>query len=470
MKVFGPNAIGEIAAKTRRLLQDLGYAVEHDGLSARLQKSGLNTASTGRFVFDDAIIDDFVAQRIEKNLRREAEERSTAAVSGRSRRPFRTGFGNEASKYYDYGGGTAVTGRMEHLETLTRFAHASDRIGGIGNPVIATDIPAVTAPIEELLAMMQITDKHPRRLEPYTANQISHFVELSEILLGPGRQNEFVGHCDCINPILRLEERAAGVMLEKAKYGIGNLITSMPAAGGNAPVTVDGAVIEGTAEVLGALIIAWLLNPETRHRGYISSGIIDMRAAATTQSAPETVLIDCGVAEVMEHAFGGDIGIGGRTYISATRPGLQAVFERLLKSGAYARMTGEWSYAGAGILDNGSLISPEQLILDLEIGESLHHVGPVDPRREDIGAVIAGVAMTGNRDFLSADHTLENFRGAFWEPRLFTRGRTRTEREILDEAHREFVSVVESYRGYDPNNAEVKAVAGVLKRAKEELL
>lgn len=318
--------------------------------------------------------------------------------------------------------------------------------------------------------MMKLTHKYPRGLEPYTAESIKYFVEISDVLLGPGRQNEFIDHCNCINPILRLEERTAGVMIEQARFNIGFLITSMPAAGRNAPVTLDGTIVQATAEIVGGLIIAYLLNPNVDHRGYISSGTMDLKAAVTTQSCPEVVLIDCGVVELMEHAFGGNTMVGGRTYVSARCPGFQAVFEKMLKAAAYQKYTGWLSYGGSGVLDNGSLISPEQLILDLDIQEAFYRLCEIEVKDEAVENIIADVAAAGTGDFLSTDHTLENFRGAFWEPFLFTRGNTRSEQEILDTAHERFLDTVNSYSGYDYEEEKVKAVEEILREAKKELV
>ena len=119
--------------------------------------------------------------------------------------------------------------------------------------------------------------------------------------LPPGRQNVFIDPCNCINPILRLEERIA--------------------------------------EVLGGVIMSYPLNPEVDHIGCIPSGAMDFRTVRTTQSSPETVQpetvqIDCGAVELMEHAFGGNTFIGGRSYVSSAHPGMQAVFEKMFKASA----------------------------------------------------------------------------------------------------------------------------------------
>ena len=466
-RVFSENSLDVLAQKVRKLLKETGYSVQYEPMFLYLKEKGLKESSDGRLVFDDALIDEFVSFQ----KKRQAEKKKTvSASSGRQSSDFSMSLGNMVPKYYDYSSKTPQLAQMEHLKKMAKFAHVEKRISNIALPFSVTDIPLATAPIEGFLGMVRLTDKYCFSIDPYSLELVKYLVELSEIFLGTGQQNKFIDHCNCINPILRLEERTAAVMFERAKYNIDSLMTSMPTAGGNAPVTLDGTVIQGTSEILGGLIFSYLLNPEIEHVGYISSSVMDFRTATTTQSSPETVLVDCGVVELMEFAFGGNTRIGGRTYVSATRPGMQAVFEKMLKAAAYQKYTGSLSYAGGGILDNGAMLSPEQLMIDMNIAESFHSLHEVELKDDNVEAVIMDVASAGTGDFLSTDHTLNNYRGSFWEPFLFTHGSTMSEQEILDKSNGYFTDKLKSYSGYDFEEDKVSEGEKILIKAKKELL
>ncbi len=465
--IFSSDQLDILSLKVRKLLKTAGFLVHHGELSAILKKKGLKQSVSGRFLFEDSLMNEFVDHEI---LRRKNAQPPETAGGSIPAKPFRTWFGNMAPKFYDYSTQTIQSAKTEHLAMLARFGHQEEKIENITLPFFVTDIPQRTAPLESAMIMFKLTDKNYYSIDSYSAELVKYMVELSDVFLGAGKVNQFIDPCNCINPILRLEERTAGVMMERAKYHLDFLMTSMPTAGGTAPVTLDGSVIQGAAEVAGGLIIAYLLNPDNKRTGYISSSVMDLKTVTTTQSSPETVLIDCGVVQLMEHAFGGNTLIGGRSFITARRPGLQAVFERMFKATAYQQYMGTFMYGGNGTLDNGSLLCPEQLLVDMDITEAFHRLQPVKVRDESIEDLIARVSESQSSDFLTADHTLENFRGTFWEPALFTRGETRSEKEILDNAHQRFRNKVEQYRGYDYDRTKMKAAEEILSRAKKELL
>ena len=59
--VIAPKDLDMLAAKARTLLRRVGYLVQHDGVGSLLQKAGLKESPQGRFLFDDKMIDEFVA-------------------------------------------------------------------------------------------------------------------------------------------------------------------------------------------------------------------------------------------------------------------------------------------------------------------------------------------------------------------------------------------------------------------------
>lgn len=456
-----------LARKVRMVLAQTGYFVHHDGLVALLRKKGLHETLAGRFVFDNKIIDEFV----ELQEKRQRSKCPPPPPDRPDKRPeFKYSFGHYIPKYYDYPTGTPQLGCREHLEKLVKFAHQDNLIGKLGMPIVLSDIPAATEPLETFLMTMKMTNKFGGSFEAYSPELIKYMVELSDIFRGPGKQDSFIDNGNCINPILRLEERVAAMLMERPKHKLSYRMISMPTAGGNAPVSFDGSVIQGTAEIVGGLIICWLINSETTYDGYISSSVLDLKTVTTTQGAPETVLIDCGVVELMDHCFGGNTTIGGRCFVSATRPGLQAVFEKMFKALAYQKYTGKLGYGGAGILDNGCLVSPEQIIIDLDVARALFHLRGIDIRGDAVEEAIAEVVAEGKGDFLSHNHTLDNYVNAFWEPLLFQRGGTLSEEQILAKAHTRFEAKVASYQGYEYDEDKVKAGEVILARAKKELL
>lgn len=473
MQVYNAEQRDRLARAVRRVLNELGYLVQHDELRQKLLDRGCGTAPNGRVTFPDGLIDEFVADQTRRVTER--AKRSAAAPTdppeGGLRTP-RLSFGNLCPKYFDPATGQAQPARRNHLDDLAKFAHIEQRIGGIALPLSLTDCPPQLASIEGFLRLFELTDKAGSSVEPFYPEVVPFLAELSDIFLGPDQYDRFIDHCNCINPICRLEHRTAGVMLERAKLGVTSMMTSMPAAGGNGPITVDGSVVQGSAEIAGGVLISWILNPEANNQGYISSGVMDFRTATTSQSAPESVLIDVGCVEVMDHAFGGNTRIGGRTYVAATAPGLQATFEKAVKALAYARLGAGGGYAGCGVLDNGATLSPQQLLLDLDANTALASLWRDTSAGADLDRTvdfILDVARSGSNDFLSHDQTLELYRQAVWEPNLLTRGAHRSEADLLADAADRYRNAIESYPGHQPDEDKLAAGRAVLERARREL-
>jgi trimethylamine--corrinoid protein Co-methyltransferase len=467
MGVVPQNKLAMLEAKTRKVLNGVGYAVSHEGLSNLLFKRGLKQTSSGRFVFEDSLINEFV----DFQKARGKSKNTKVAEHKKKRSVFKTGFGNMAPKYYDFSAGCSQSATLKHLIEALKFAHQEEKIGLIGLPFSVTDIPVKTAPIESFLITVKHTNKYGGCLDPFCAELVKYFVDLSDIFLGPNMQNSFIDHCNCINPVLRLEERTAAVMFERAKFGIDSLITSMPLAGGNAPVTLDGAIIEGTAEIVGGLIISYLLNSEVNLKGYISSGVLDMRSGNSSQSSPETVMIDCGVVQLMDHAFGGNTFIGGRTYVSARKPGLQATYEKMFKAMAYQKYcAGDIGYGGAGILENGAVFCLEQFTVDMDVQDAIFRLNDMKIEDDNVEGVIKEAAENGVDKLMISEHTLKNCKKAFWEPFLFLAGGNFSEKELLEKAHSRVTEKINSYRGYECDEGKVRKAEKILHMAKKEFL
>ncbi|MCK4983404.1 MAG: trimethylamine methyltransferase family protein [Victivallaceae bacterium] len=466
-KVFKDSDLDILSAKVRNVLKNIGYQVDNEVMTEILLKKGLKLSTKNRIIFNDAIIDEFTAFQKERYLN--IKPACGIAPIPETKIDFKAGFGNIAPKFYDYQQEKHCVATKKDFEDIVKFGHQESKIGSMNVPLSITDIAIPTAPIESFLILAGLTDKYSCSVEPFDGFVVKYLAELSNIFLGPGREKDFIDPCNCINPIMRLENRTASVMLERAKYNMKSMITSMPTAGGNAPITIDGSVIQGTAEIVGGLIISYLINPEAELMGYISSSVLDMKTINTSQSAPESVLIDVGVVNLMEHAFGGNTKIGGTSYVAATQPGLKAVYEKMFKASAYERFSGCFSYGGGGVIDNGALFSPEQLIIDMDITESFTAIRQIQLDDAPVEDIIAEVIDAGSSDFLSHSHTLENFRNAFWEPEMFMRNfDVVSEKDILDRANAKYRERVDSYSGYEYDKEKIKAGEEILSRAKKE--
>lgn len=468
--LFSAGQFDQMAAEVVEVLTQVGYLVEHPQVKAAALAAGCRESSVGRILFE---------RRQIEALRRRLLTQYAPARGGpepnliRPARPLRSGFGNLTSKVYDYAAAAPRSGTTARLQELVRFAHAEPRLTSLTIPLSRYDAAPVLEQLESLLLMARLTDKPLGGVDATVPESVPYLAAMGEAL---GQQPvDFVGRCNCINPPLRLEERTAATMCQRRRYHCMSMITSMPALGGNGPVDIYAGIVLATAEIVGGLILSTIIDPEAPLMGYIASVQLDLRSANPTSSTPQTVRFDAGVYQLMEHAFGGGTRVGGRSYISARRPGLQAVVERVLKAVGYAALVDgqALSFAGNGNLDNGSMVSPEQCLLDLDLTEGLTALwtAPVVPPPGDAAARIRDAVLNDAGSFLMAEHTLTHYRDELWDTKLFPAlVETHTEKDVLDHCHADCRRLLASYTpaAYPPD--VLRELERILQQARSALV
>ncbi|MBI4024576.1 MAG: trimethylamine methyltransferase family protein [Verrucomicrobia bacterium] len=468
--LFSASRFDQMAEEVVRVLSEVGYWVDHPEVRELAIRGGCRESACGRLLFMRRQVEELRAE-----LRRQYPPKANGvgAEMIHPKHECRTGFGNLSSKFHDYDKQQAESGNTRRLEELVKFGQADPRVASMCLPLSRSDVPAALEQLDGVLRLARLTNKPIGDVDATVPESVPYLAEMGRVLgAAPAR---FVGSCNCINPPLRLEERTAATMLQRRPYHSRSMITSMPAIGGSGPVDIHGCAILATAEIVGGLILSRIVDPDAPLLGYIACIQVDMRKGGVTSSSPQTVRLDAAVYQLMNHAFGGGTAIGGRSYVSARRPGLQAVFERFLKAVGYALLadSGAVGYAGNGNLDNGSMISPEQLLLDMEIFQGLDMLwtAPEASSSGDVVRRIGEVVRNEGGNFLTVEHTLEHFRDEMWAAAYFQcQTNTRTEKEILDRCHADYRQRVGSYEPASYPPEVVRELDQILNRARSQLL
>ncbi|MCK4801689.1 MAG: trimethylamine methyltransferase family protein, partial [Anaerolineales bacterium] len=206
-------------------------------------------------------------------------------------------------------------------------------------------------------------------------------------------------------------------MLKWAEYGVPITLLSMAMGGASAPVTLLGELIVINTDILAWIVVLQNLYPKTPLLYGSVSAVLDMKTGLLPLGAPERGMINSGAA-IMANYYGIHSMCGG---LSTDHKELdaQAGFEKtntaipLLQEGASI-------IYGVGAVDAGSAISYQQMIFDNEIiagirrmwaGISVHDI------KEEIELI---KALTPRGNFLSAPHTLQNYR-RHWYPEIISR-------------------------------------------------
>jgi trimethylamine--corrinoid protein Co-methyltransferase len=209
------------------------------------------------------------------------------------------------------------------------------------------------------------------------------------------------------------------------KVGLPPAIICIPIAGGSSPCTLVGTVVLETAENLSGVVIGQL----AKEGGSLIWGggptALDFRYGTAPQSAVESVLMMCMLAEVGRYLNIPTEGNIGRA--DSKLADIQGGFETGMGY-TLGALAGVNMLRGAGILEYASTISFEKLLVDNEIaGQALRMVNEGIDFSEATRAVEA-IREVVDRDgnFLKSKHTMQHFRKEFLLPSEIVDRGTRT--------------------------------------------
>jgi trimethylamine--corrinoid protein Co-methyltransferase len=189
-------------------------------------------------------------------------------------------------------------------------------------------------------------------------------------------------------------------------------------AGASAPVTLAGTVLVGTAEILSGIIINQILEPGRPcffNLGF--AHVMDMRSAFPVTGGPENALLAVAGAELARYYRLPSVSwMCSDSLLYDGQNALEKMLGALTH--AQARVSVVW---GVGSTESEKTISPVQAVIDNEIiGMAKKYLSGFRVDDQSLALdEIRRIGITG--EFLSSDHTLAHFRGAFFEPKILVR-------------------------------------------------
>lgn len=212
-----------------------------------------------------------------------------------------------------------------------------------------------------------------------------------------------------------------GEVVEKmifcAEKGIPQICYGAPQAGSTAPASFAGAVLQGSAESLAGLVITQNVCRGAPFVYGALATVMDMRTTIFSYGAPEMSLMGAALAQMAQFY---DLPVFGTAGCSDAKfPDPQAAAEATFSCLSSA-LCGANLVHDCGLLDHGSLVSPENMVL---VNELLHMVdrltGGIQVDDETLAVdLIDWVGPCGH--YLEADHTYRHFRNV-WYSNLFDR-------------------------------------------------
>jgi trimethylamine--corrinoid protein Co-methyltransferase len=284
------------------------------------------------------------------------------------------------------------------------------------------------------------------------------------------KRPNYVHYCEPLSPLVSTFE-AVDKVIFAARHAVPVIFTTCALAGGTAPVTAAGIIVQTTAESFLGLVLSQTIRPGLPFfMGGVLS-VMDMSAMILTYGAPELCLMMAGATELAHY-----VGIplwqtGGCTDAKcldeqAALEGSLSCFFSALSGGDLCHDVG---YTESGM--TGSIL--QTVMMDDAIGYSRRITRGIEVNEDTLAAdVIQNVGPDGH--YLYEDHTMRHFKTEFWYPNLCDRhnfeewvesGR-KTMRQRVIERTREILA---SHKPSPVKPETADAITAIMKAAEERV-
>jgi trimethylamine--corrinoid protein Co-methyltransferase len=209
----------------------------------------------------------------------------------------------------------------------------------------------------------------------------------------------------------RYGEDSCQNLLDCVEAGIPVEIVPVTLMGLIAPVTLVGATVFHTADVLAGVTMAQIVKPGAPVLFGGAPATFHMKAASAPMAAIEALHLDVAYVQV-----GKALGLPTQAYMALSDGKLldaQAGAETF-GSALLAALAGVNSVSGPGMLDYVLVFSLAKLVLDDELcGQALHFVRPIEPR-DDLPARELVTHLLDEAHLIMAEHTTRHWPEELW--------------------------------------------------------
>ena len=244
-------------------------------------------------------------------------------------------------------------------------------------------------------------------------------IRLASILFGSkGQLAEKPRFISILGPLtpLKYDLRMLGALMEYAKAGQPQLISSLSIAGATGPVTLAGNLALQNAEVLAGIVLTQLVREGSPVIFAGVSSSAEMRSGTLSIGSPGMAMNTAATAQMARY-YNLPSRSGG-SVCDAKVPDAQAAYESMM-SLLMAQVSGiNFVLHAAGILDTYNCMSYEKFIIDDEMCGIVKRIKTGFKVNNDTLGLNAIKEAGPGGHFLDKEHTLAHFRGELYQPNI----------------------------------------------------
>jgi len=390
-------------------------------------------------------------------------------------------YGYATPSIYDYDADRTREPVVADQIDMIRLGDALEGVGAVNAPFILKEFDSRIEVLESARLLMQHTSK-PGWVGTYSKKHLEYLGRIAEIAVDGDEEilktkPPIIVTVMCTTSPMRVDNRSSDVLESAIKKGYPINFSTMPILGATAPVTPAGAAIVGAAECLGGVVASSLLNPEPYYYTASITSELDMRTTQICFTTPAAMQCDALIHQLFRYKYGIVHNVEP-AYIEAKKPGIQASYMKMFRLLAQA-MTVSLPLP-LGLLDNGSVFSPTQTIIDYDVNEAIYGFMKGTEINDDTMALdtILDMKFAENATYLDQEHTMTHFRDALWDTKIFDRGagagpeKTPSEwdRELLARADERWKDLVKNAPAYELDEYKKREVDRIVEAGIKDIL
>ncbi len=412
LNIMDDALIGQIVDEAKRVLAEVGMEIRGAEMRRRLLERGLPLDVSGqRVLFPREVVDKAIA-----------DAPSSFWLHDRDGTPH-ADIGGDRVHFVPGSSGLKV---LDHRTGETRLANSTDfveyvRVGdGLANiPYLATAFSTnddIEADVSDAwrLYMTLTNSKKPVVSGAFTEHGVPRMVEMMQLFRRD--RADLIARPMSIFTItatgnFRYSEDSCQNMIDCVEAGVAVEIVPVTLMGLIAPVTVVGATVFHTVDVLAGITMAQILRPGTPVLFGGAPATFHMKIASSPMSAIEALQLDASYVAVAK-----SLGLPTQSYMALSDgPILDAqAGAETFGSALIAALAGVNSVSGPGMLDFLLVFSLPKLVFDDEMcGQALRFVREVKPV-DDLPVGVLIDQLMADQHLIMAPHTM-----AHWPDELY---------------------------------------------------
>jgi len=361
--------------------------------------------------------------------------------------------------------------QIKDAASVARVCDALPNIGFVESLGSISDVTPTLADVYEFAEMITNTAK-PIVAWSFSRDTCKDIHGIGIAMAGGEEQfrqrPNYIFYAEPLSPLTGNHE-AIDKLLYCAENYIPIIYTPCCIAGGTAPSTFAGLLVNALAESLHGLVVAQLKGNGTP---FIMGGVVsimDMQHSTLSYGAPELSLLSAGLTDMAKYVDLPIWSTAGCTDSKVLEP--QAAVEAALSIHS-AMLSGANLVHDVGYTESGLTGSLFQLVMSDEIiGMSRRICQGIEVDEETLA--VDGIDRVGpGGNFLSDDHTMNHFREEHWQPRLMDRWNyetwvTQGEKTMADRIREKTREILSTHRGPQVSEDVKKKIAAILSAAEE---